>query len=438
MRATNAAGSSDSPPISVTTDEAAPSSVQPPVVSPVTGHYDQLLVTWSAPRRPNGIILHYILQRNQSTPWNVDVSAQLAYLDDTLVADTTYAYTVSACTSAGCTASGRSTARTDEHVPASMSPPRTTALNSSAVRVSWTPPLQANGRIRRYQLLMNASVVYSGLTVTHVVGGLQPYALYEFVVSACTSAGCTTSQPTSARPNEALPADLRAPTVRATGTRSTEISWLPPTRPNGLITAYELYRNGSLIQRTTDRWYVDYDCTPGTTYAYRVTAYNSIGEVDSSPTYVTTFSSAPQGIRAPHLEALSANAVAVSWRAPAVPNGQIVNYTLYLAHDLMVYTGLAVSTVVRDLSPWTDYSFRVSACTLTGCTVSRNARIRTLEAPPAGLSPPRLTAAVVGQVLVEWTAPQSPNGVITQYELHRRDANHTAATAHGLFVCFWF
>ena len=427
VRASNAAGSTDSPVLPVTTDEAVPSYVQPPAVSPVAARYDQLLITWSVPDQPNGVILHYILQRNESTPWNV--GAQSAYLDDAVVADTTYSYTVSACTSAGCTTSRRSTARTGEHVPAFVSAPLATALSSSALRVSWTPPSQANGRITHYQLLMNASVVYSGLATRHVVGGLQPYALYEFVVSACTSAGCTSSQPTLARPDEAVPTDLRAPTARATGTRSAEISWSPPTKPNGLITAYELYRNASLVQLTTDRWYVDYDCLPGTTYGYRVTAYNSKGGVDSPLTYVTTFSSAPQGIRAPELAALSSSAVAVSWRAPAVPNGQIVNYTLYREHDV-IYTGLSVSTVVRDLSPWTDYSFRVSACTVTGCTVSRDGRIRTGEAPPAGLSPPRLTAAVVGQVLVEWTAPQSPNGVVTHYELHRRDDNHTAA--HGL------
>ena len=432
MRATNAAGSTDSPTISVTTDESVPTSVGAPTVSSVSGRYNQLLITWSPPDRPNGVILHYILQRNESTLWNVDVSAQLEYLDDSLIADTVYSYTVSACTSAGCTTSPRSTARTVEDVPSSMSPPRATTLNSSAVRLSWTSPRQPNGRITAYQLLMNATAVYSGLATTQVVTELEPYVLYEFVIRACTSAGCTSSRPTLARPDEALPTDLAAPTVRVTGTRSTEISWSAPAKPNGLITAYELRRNGSLIQLTVDRWYVDYDCLPGTTYGYKVTAYNSKGGVDSPVTFVRTFSSAPQGIQPPDLEVLSATNVAVTWRAPAVPNGQIVNYTLYLAQNA-VYSGLDVSTVVRNLSPWTEYSFRLSACTLTGCAVSRASQTRTLEAPPAGLSPPRLTAAVVGQVLVEWSSPQSANGVITRYELYRRTGNNTAA--QGLLLC---
>ena len=426
VRASNAAGSVDSSVTSVTTDQSVPTSVAAPIVTPVDGRYDQLLITWSAPQHPNGLIGHYILQRNESTPWNVDDTVRLEYIDDGLVAYTVYSYRLSACTSVGCTTSVRSTARTSEHIPSFISAPVATVLNSSSVQVAWSSPVQPNGRITRYQLLVNATDVYTGLATTHVVTALEPYVLYEFVISACTSAGCTSSQPTLARPDEAPPTHLLAPTVHVTGTRSTEVSWSPPTKPNGLITAYELRRNGSLIELTEDTtWYVDYDCLPGTTYGYRVSAYNTKGSVDSALTVVTTFSSAPQAIGPPSLVVLSSGDIAASWRAPAVPNGQIVNYTLYMGRDV-VYSGLSMSTVVRDLSAWTDYSFRVSACTLSGCTVSSESTVRTLEDAPTGLSGPQLSASVVGQVLVEWTSPQSPNGVITHYELYRRASNYTS------------
>jgi len=430
VRATNAAGSTDSPVITVTTEESVPAFVAAPVVSPVAGRYDQLLIEWSAPERPNGIIRNYFLQRNDSTPWNVD--ARLQYVDEDLSAYTFYSYAVSACTSVGCTTSGRSTSRTNEHVPSAMLPAEATVLNSSAVRLSWMPPTQPNGRITGFQLSANGTLVYRGPDATRIVTGLQPYALYAFVISACTSAGCTSSQATYARPDEALPTNLSAPSVHVTGTRSVEISWLPPVKPNGLITTYELHRNNTLIQLTTDTWYVDYDCRPGTTYAYRVTAFNSKGGVDSPDTLATTFSSAPEGLGAPHVEMQSSTDVVVSWHTPAQPNGHIVNYTLYMSHRV-VYTGLSLSTVVRDLSPWTSYSFHVSACTRSGCTVSRDAHIKTPEAAPDELRPPRLSAAVIGQVLVEWSVPLFPNGLITAYELRRRRAN--ATTAQGRWRC---
>jgi len=436
VRATNAAGSTDSPVIRITVAESVPASVPAPSISPVSGRYDQLMITWTAPRRPNGLIRYYILQRNASTAWNVNTSTDdvlLEYVDRGLQADTIYSYTVTACTSAGCTSSTSSTSRTNENVPSSVSPPVATALNSTAVRLSWTSPTQTNGRMRRYLLIMNGTVIYSGLATTQVVTSLEPYVLYEFAISACTSAGCTPSRSTLARPDEDLPTDLSAPSVRVTGTRSMEVSWTSPVKPNGIITAYELRRNGSLIQLTAGTWYVDYDCQPRTTYSYQVTAYNSVGGVDSPATFATTWSSAPDGIRPPTLAALSSTHVAVSWRVPALPNGQIVNYTVYMDHDV-VYTGLSLSTVVRDLSPWTSYSFRVSACTLSGCTVSNDAHVKTLEAPPAGLGQPRLTASAVGQVLVEWAAPQSSNGVIIRYELYRRAVNGT--NTQGSVYCY--
>jgi len=143
-----------------------------------------------------------------------------------------------------------------------------------------------------------------------------------------------------------------------------------------------------------------------------------------------------EGVRPPSLAVLSSTHVAAIWQPPAVPNGRIVNYTLYLAPNVGVYTGLSMSTVVSDLSPWTNYSFRLSACTQSGCAVSPEAEVATWEAPPAGLGEPRLGASAVGQIFVEWAAPRSPNGVITGYELYRRALNYTSAQGSVSF-CFW-
>ena len=274
---------------------------------------------------------------------------------------------------------------------------------------------------------MNSTSIYTGLNDNHIAIDLQPYVLYEFVVRACTSAGCTISPPTQ----------LAAPAVHVTGSRSTEVTWSAPANPNGAITKYELRRNGTLVQQTTDTWYVDYDCVPGTTYAYRVSAYNSRGGVDSPVTHAETFSSAPEGLSAPRLVALSSSEVEASWQAPALPNGEIVNYTLYVARRV-VYSGLAVSTVVHNLSPATNYSFRVSSCTGSGCTVSGDAPVRTLESAPSGLDPPHLAAAGVGRVRVEWAEPRSSNGVIIRYELYRRDDNDTATQGIPAVLRFFY
>lgn len=392
-----------------------------PAVTAVS--YDKLRITWTEPQTPNGRILNYVLQRNESTPWSVNsqpTNVSLQYIDSSLVPDTTYVYRVSACTVAGCTTSAATSGRTRQHVPSLMTPPLAETLNATAVEVSWTSPAQPNGRITLYRVLLNNTEVYSGLSTSHQVTGLRPYVVCEFVVSACTSVGCTASQPTTSRTDEAPPTGLAPATLRVTGTRSVEVSWQPPARPNGLITAYELRRNGSLVQLTTESWYIDYDCQPGTTYSYRVTAYNSRGSVDSIATVATTLSATPGHIQPPSLTVLSSADIAVSWRAPSA--GQVVNYTLYM-NNSVVYTGVAVSTVVRHLTPWTQYGFHVAACTLGGCTTSHEVQVRTFEAAPAGLEPPILEASVVGQISVHWKRPRSANGHIVAYELYRRHVN---------------
>jgi len=68
--------------------------------------------------------------------------------------------------------------------------------------------------------------------------------------------------------------------------------------------------------------------------------------------------------------------------------------------------------------------------------VSGESRVTTLEAAPAALDPPRLTATGLGQVLVQWAEPRSPNGVVIRYELYRREGNHTATQGTTAVVVF--
>lgn len=41
---------------------------------------------------------------------------------------------------------------------------------------------------------------------------------------------------------DAPPEDLLPPVVKAAGAQVLEINWSPPSKPNGLITSYHIYR----------------------------------------------------------------------------------------------------------------------------------------------------------------------------------------------------
>ena len=73
----------------------------------------------------------------------------------------------------------------------------------------------------------------------------------------------------------------------------------------------------------------------------------------------------------------------------------------------------------RDLTHWTEYSFRIESCTLRGCTMSQSSTARTLESVPQNMAAPRLQPYYAG-IRVEWAAPLRPNGVLTEYKLYRR------------------
>ena len=94
----------------------------------------------------------------------------------------------------------------------------------------------------------------------------------------------------------------------------------------------------------------------------------------------------------------------------------------------MVYSGgpTQLNYIVPGLQFWTEYTFRVQACTDRGCTLSIGATGRTLPSRPEEQAPPSLLPlanqnGAHSGVLVEWDQPLKPNGLISSFEVHRRE-----------------
>lgn len=54
-----------------------------------------------------------------------------------------------------------------------------------------------------------------------------------------------------------------------------------------------------------------------------------------------------------------------------------------------------------------------------GCGVGGQTYSRTAEAPPRELSPPIVKAMGSALIEVKWAPPKKPNGIITNYFIHR-------------------
>ena len=212
------------------------------------------------------------------------------------------------------------------------------------------------------------------------------------------------------------------------------MTWLEPEAPNGVILGYIIYRNGTQIANISSLTYNDTQLSPDTVYSYVIEAYNVIGSTQSQPLLIRTLEGAPTGVQSPSLTALSATSVSASWVEPSTTNGIISRYELLrvtlgsegvIFIQEVVFSGLALTTNVSGLRPFTDYFFVLRACTSGGCGLSQSSSVQTLEAPPTFQPAPNVTSLSSTSLLITWDIPTEPNGIITQYEIVQRNAPFT-------------
>ena len=83
------------------------------------------------------------------------------------------------------------------------------------------------------------------------------------------------------------PQRLRSRT-QALSSTEVEITWTPPTLPNGVITSYSVFRNISEVYVGTALSYIDAAVSPSTAYSYVVVARTSAGAGTSPATVIVT------------------------------------------------------------------------------------------------------------------------------------------------------
>lgn len=87
--------------------------------------------------------------------------------------------------------------------------------------------------------------------------------------------------------------------------------------------------------------------------------------------------------------------------------------------------GDTFSYTVTGLRPWTQYEFSVRTHNPAGHTRSPWVTVTTRQAPPRGLAPPTVShlQGQPSEVLVSWTPPLEPNGVLQSYRIQRNNVS---------------
>ena len=213
------------------------------------------------------------------------------------------------------------------------------------------------------------------------------------------------------------------------------VSWTAPSDTNGGITNYYVYRGETYVGQTGNATtsYADDGLTKGTSYTYKVRAYNAIGYGAQSA--ASTATQAPGVPYAPVLDTAVASTdtfgkVTLDWTKPTTAVGTISDYYLYADGVVVASVSGEDTTIgtITGLNPRQTYSFTVRARNafaisngLTGETSNAISR----KAPGAPTAPTSLTSEAPfsppGTIDLDWVAPTdvgAEGGTITGYNIY--------------------
>jgi chitodextrinase len=279
--------------------------------------------------------------------------------------------------------------------------------------------------------LLNTSATRSTGTATATTWpGLKPTTAYRFTVYARDAAGnksgnsntLTVTTPGNALP--AVPANLHV-----TGTATTTVSLAWDTVPNTV--SYQLMVDSTMrvpVTATTD---TAAGLTPGTAYAFRVRALNSVGQSAwSAPVSGTTVADT----EAPTAPVATGTAVGpsrlrISWTA-STDNLGYVGYNVYLdgrpAHNMLPLDSTGRVVELQDLRAASSHQVSVRAYDRSGnLSIPSKLTLTTLAATES------VAPAAPANLRADWTGPSAvhlrwdgaaDNVETTAYEIYDGDA----------------
>ncbi|XP_071262646.1 receptor-type tyrosine-protein phosphatase F-like isoform X13 [Salvelinus alpinus] len=405
-------------------------------------------VSWRAPPAASrhGDIVRYTLaykaatgedlERHEVSDIGADVSS---YILEGLEKWTEYQVWVRAHTDVGPgPESPAARIRTKEDVPGA--PPRKVeadALNSTALRVMWKPPLQVkqHGQIRGYQVvfsrlengaprgqpnIMDVSLPEAQETV---ITGLLPETTYSVTVAAYTTKGDgARSKAKVVTTTGAVPGK---PTMMISTTigNTALIQWQPPKEMVGEHMGYQLQykrmEESSFTVKDFKKIEDHFTVTglhKGATYVFKLCAKNRVGNGEEYAKEITTPddvpSSYPQNLS---VVGLTTTTTKLAWEPPVLAerNGKIVQYVV-VYRDINSQQNHTNSTTesqmtIMGLQPDTTYDIRISAFTSKGGgPISPSIQSRTMStAMPEFTKNFGVKAVMKTSVLLTWEVPET-------------------------------
>jgi chitodextrinase len=266
--------------VAVSTADATAPSV-PSNLQGTAASASQINLTWTASTDNVGVT-GYKVYRNGT---QVGMTGSTSFSDTGLSEATSYSYRVAAYDAGGnesaqCGAAAVSTAdATAPSVPTNL---QGTGASASQVNLTWTASTDNVG-VTGYRVYRNGSQVGTTASTGYSDTGLSEATSYSYRVAAYDAAGNTSSQCTAVAVSTldatapSVPTNLQATVV---STSRIDLTWTAST-DNVAVAGYRVYRGGSLVASPAGASYSDTGLAAGTTYSYRVAAYDAAGNTSA-------------------------------------------------------------------------------------------------------------------------------------------------------------
>jgi chitodextrinase len=198
-----------------------------------------------------------------------------------------------------------------------------------------------------YSVYRNGTLLGQTSSLTYPVSGLTCGTSYTFAVETRDTAGNASTSRTSLTASTsacadadppAVPTGLRASTV---GQTSLTLQWTAATDNVG-VTAYAVYRNGTLLGQTSSLTYLVSGLTCGTSYTFALESRDAAGNVSLTRASLTVSTAA--------CSPTTGSGSKVLWAPPALSNPVTINVT--------------DATRYYELNPGQDYVVKMPATPL--------------------------------------------------------------------------